>query len=99
MDPHSHALRVGDRVKILTPANGCYDGAVGVVVEKLDGGMDPYLPGQTPAIPHFYRIRTDIPVDIGDGKLVQEDVHPHNQVFAEDSPVKNYWNIKPKGER
>ena len=85
MDPHSHALRVGDRVKILTPANGCYDGAVGVVVEKLDGGMDPYLPGQTPAI--------------GDRKLVQEDVHPHNQVFAEDSPVKNYWNIKPKGER
>lgn len=96
MNDYRHDFKTGDRVKILTPAGGCYDGATGTVTEKLDAGMAPYPPGQEPVIAHFYKVRTDSPVDVGDGKLVPEDVHPHNQVFPEGTTLPNYWNIRKR---
>lgn len=95
-DPYRHSFAVGDRVKILTPAGGCYNAAAGTVAQKLDNALQPYPDGQEPDIPDFYCVRTDKPVDIGDGTLTVTDVHPARQVFAIKSPVRNYWDIRQK---
>lgn len=91
-NPHRHAFRTGDKVKLLTPAGGCYDGASGTVTGKLDAGLAPYPEGQEPDVPRFYAVRTDAPVDIGGGTMSREDVHPSNQVFPASTPLKNYWD-------
>lgn len=90
-DPRRHGFDIGDKVVILTKTGGCYDKKTGTVISKLDAGMNPD-PGA--AIPHFYEVRTDDPVDLGDGKLSCQDVHPSNEVFPAGTPVKNYWDTR-----
>lgn len=90
-NPRRHGFTVGDKVMILTKAGGCYDRKTGIVTAKLDRG---FLPDPDAPIPHFYEIRTDEPVDIGDGRLSFLDVHPSNEIFPADTPVKNYWDVQ-----
>lgn len=90
-DPRRHGFTVGDKIIILTKAGGCYDGKTGTVTAKLDRG---FLPDPDAPIPHFYEIRTDRPVDIGDGRLSFLDIHPSSEIFPADTPVKNYWDTR-----
>lgn len=86
---YSHEFQTGDHVKILTKCGGCYDHITGIVTEKLNNDLQPD-PGAK--IPHFYRVQSDRPVDIGDGVLSSSDIHPSREVFPIDTPVRNYWD-------
>lgn len=91
-NPYCHQFNTGDRVLILTPAGGCYDHVTGTVTAKLDNRLVPYPQGTEPVIPDFYQVHSDVPVDIGDGTLSSEDVHPARQVFPEKTALKHYWD-------
>lgn len=86
---YSHEFQIGDHVKILTKRGGCYDHITGIVTEKLNNDLQP---DPDVKIPHFYRVQSDGPVNIGDGVLSSSDVHPSREVFPIDTPVKNYWH-------
>lgn len=89
---HCHQFNIGDRVRILTPTAGCYNHVTGTVIAKLDNRLAPYPVGAEPAIPDFYQVRSDLPVDIGGDTLSTEDVHPSRQIFPEDTGLKHYWD-------
>lgn len=87
---NSHEFHIGDRVKILTRGNGCYDGHTGTVLARIGGNLEPY---PDPGVAPFYKVKTDEPVDIGDGTLIEKDVHPAREVFPIDTKKKNYWDV------
>lgn len=86
----SHEFHAGDRVKVLTRCGGCYDGRTGTVLARIGDDLEPYPDS---GVAPFYRIKTDSPVDIGDGTLIEEDVHPAREVFPVDTGKKNYWDV------
>ena len=87
---HCHTFMVGDRVKILTKAPSCYDSKTGIVTEKVGWNLQP---DPNAVVPYFYRIMLDAPVDIGEGRMSQSDIHPCEEVFPENTSLGNYWGI------
>ncbi|MCM1295888.1 MAG: hypothetical protein NC311_10130 [Muribaculaceae bacterium] len=82
---------IGTRVRLMTPAGGCYDGLSGVITGYKDGLLNPV---GDPACSHYAVVKFDAPVAANAGET--ETIFPWSQVF-DPGTAGTYWHpIKPK---
>ena len=87
--------KVGTRVRVCTPAGGCYNGKTGIIIEVLNRSMEPCGANKTNMpymdTPYWYRVSFDSPAHNG-GKAVYSEIFQVNELFHENYGG-SYWDL------